>query len=103
VRGVSPISHLTPDRPLVERLPPKAPGGRSAPPDVELLIAEVAALAGLLAQVVELAGSSAIFPGHWEMLAEQAMEHRSVRAAVLAAQGNASRAAGQHGDELQRR
>jgi hypothetical protein len=41
-------------------------------------------LAGLLAQVVEMAGRAAIFPGHWETLAEQAMEHQSVRAALAA-------------------
>jgi hypothetical protein len=84
---MNPVSDLTSDRPLVERLPSKAPGGRSAPPDVEPLIAEGAALAGLLAQVVELAGKAAIFPGHWETLAERAMEHHSVRAALLTAAG----------------
>jgi hypothetical protein len=67
-----------------------APGGRPAPSDAEPLITEVAALAELLAQVVELAERSAVFSGHWEMLAEQAMEHPSVRAALLAAQQDAS-------------
>lgn len=81
---MSPVSDLTPGRSPVERLPSKAPDGRSAPPDVELLITKVAALAGLLAQVVEMAGRTAIFPGHWETLAEQAMEHQSVRAALAA-------------------
>jgi hypothetical protein len=48
---------------------------------------EVAALAGLLAQVVELAAERpAIFPAHLETIAEQAMEHESVRAALLTAQ-----------------
>lgn len=89
LRPVSGVSDLTSDRPLVEQLPSKAPGSRSAPPDLELLITEVAALAELLAQVAELAGNAAIFPGHWETLAEQAMEHPSVRAALLAtARGN---------------
>lgn len=82
---MSPLSDLTSDRPLVERLRPKAPSGRSAPPDAELLMREVAALAGLLAQVVELAAKAAIFPGHLETIAEQAMEHESVRAALLTA------------------
>jgi len=83
VRPLSEVSHLTSDRPPVEQHPSNAPDSRSAPPDVELLITEVA-LAGLLAQVVELADKAAIFPSHWETLAEQAMEHPSVRAALLA-------------------
>jgi hypothetical protein len=87
---VSPVSDLTAGWPPVERPPSKAPGSRSAPPDIEPLITEVAALAGLLAQVVEMASKAAIFPGHWEALAEQAMEHHSVRAALLTAQGDAS-------------
>jgi hypothetical protein len=41
-------------------------------------------LAELPAQVVELAGKAALFPGHWETLAEQAMEHPRVRATLLA-------------------
>jgi hypothetical protein len=81
---MNPVSDQTPDRPLVEQLPSKAPGNRSAPPDVELLITEAAALAELQAQVVELAGNAALFAGHWETLAEQAMEHPSVRATLLA-------------------
>lgn len=85
VRPVSPVSDLTSDRPLVERLPPEAPGGRSAPPDVELLIAE-AAVAVLMAQVIKLAGDNAIFPGHGKTLGERAMEHQSVCTALLAAE-----------------
>ncbi|MBV8993566.1 MAG: hypothetical protein JO287_07670 [Pseudonocardiales bacterium] len=81
---MSPVSDLTYGRPLVERIPSESPGGRSAPPEIELLITEVATLAGLLAQVVEMAGRAAIFPGHWEALAELAMEHASVRAALAA-------------------
>jgi hypothetical protein len=38
----------------------------------------------LLAEVVELAGNPAIFPGRWEQIAEMAMEHESVRAALAA-------------------
>lgn len=51
---------------------------------------EVAALAALLAEVVWLAGRAAIFPGLWEALAEQAMEHESVRAALRAARKDGS-------------
>lgn len=81
---MSPASDLTSDRPPIEPLPPKAPGDRPSPPETEPLITEVATLAELLAQVVELAGSTAIFPGHWQTLAEQAREHQSVRAALAA-------------------
>jgi hypothetical protein len=84
VHPVSPGSDLTSGRPLVERLPSKSLSGRSAPPEVELLITDEATLAGLLAQVVEMARRAAIFPGHWGTLAEQAMEHQSVRAALAA-------------------
>jgi hypothetical protein len=90
VRAVSLVTDLNSRRSLVEQLPPKAPGGRPAPPPVERLVSEVAALAALLAEVVQLAGRAAIFPGQWEALAEQAMDHDSVRAALLAAQEDAS-------------
>lgn len=53
--GVRPVSNLTSDRSLVEQVP-VALGGRSAPPDG--LATEVAALAGLLAEVVGKAQSS---------------------------------------------
>ena len=72
-----------PDRPLVERRPSESPGGRSAPPDADLA-AEVAALAGLLVEVVRLAGDSALFPSRWAQVAELAPEHESVRAALRA-------------------
>ena len=84
------VGDLDSSRPLVERLPPNAPGGRPAPPDVERLVAEVAALAALLAEVVQLAGRAAMFPGYWEALAEHAMEHDSVRTALLVVQEDAS-------------
>lgn len=84
--AVSPVGDLTSGRPLVKQSPPKVPGGRLAPPDVQRLASEVAALAELLAEVVQLAGRAAIFPGQWEALAEQAMEYESVRASLLAAQ-----------------
>ena len=96
VRPVSPVSDLTSGRPPVERLPPKAPDGRSAPPDTEPLRTEVGklapddvrqevqALAELLAEVVQLTAHSAIFPGCWTGIAELAMEHASVRRALHA-------------------
>lgn len=66
--------------------PSQAPGGRSAPPDDAGLAGEVAALAELLADVVQLAGQRAVFPGYWQQIAEQSLQHPSVRAA-LAAEG----------------
>lgn len=77
------VSDLSSGRSLVERPPSQAPGGRPAPRDVDLA-AEVAALAALLADVVQIARSSAIFPGQWAELAELAQEHASVRAALQA-------------------
>lgn len=44
----------------------------------------------LLADVVQLAGRAAVFPAQWEALAEQAVDHESVRAALLAARQDAS-------------
>jgi hypothetical protein len=85
VRAVSLVTDLNSRRSLVEQLPPKAPGGRPAPPPVERLVSEVAALAALLAEVVQLAGQAAWFPGDGKALAKQAMERASVRAALLAA------------------
>ena len=79
---VSPVSDLNSDRPLVEHAP-VAPGGRSAPPDGGLGT-EIAALAALLAEVVQLAEDSAIFLGQWALIAELALEHESVRAALRA-------------------
>lgn len=80
-------------RPLVEQLSPKAPGGRPAPCAADCsvdLAREVRALAALLADVVQLAGRAAVFPAQWEALAEQAVDHESVRAALLAARQDAS-------------
>lgn len=84
---------LDSSRPLVEQLPPKAPGGRPAPCAADCsvdLAREVEALAALLAEVVQLAGRAAIFPGRWEALAEQAVDHESVRAALLSTGEDAS-------------
>jgi hypothetical protein len=71
------------DRSLVGRSPSEAPGDRSAPPDPDLA-AEVAALAELLAEMVRLARDSAVFPSRWAQVAELALEHESVRAALRA-------------------
>ncbi len=76
---------VIPDRPLVELLPSAtAPGGRSVPPGDPAT--EVEALAALLAEVVELAGDRAVFPGRWAHVAELALGHESVRRALLAAE-----------------
>jgi hypothetical protein len=71
------------DRPLVDRCPSEAPGGRSAPPDVDFA-SEVEALADLLAEVVHVARDSAVFPSRWAQVAELALEHEAVRAALRA-------------------
>ena len=71
------MSDLNSGRPLVERSPSEAPGGRSAPADAGLA-AEIAALAALLAE------RRAIFPGQWALIAESVLEHDSVRAALEA-------------------
>jgi hypothetical protein len=75
---------VIPGQPPVE-LPPLtiAPGDRPARSDIDLAT-EVTALAALLAEVVQLAGDSALFPSRWELIAESALEHDSVRAALQA-------------------
>jgi hypothetical protein len=78
VRVVSLVGDLSSGRPPVEQVPPQAPGARPVAPDAGLAT-EVTALAALLAEVVQLAGRAAMFPGLWEALAEQAREHDSVR------------------------
>jgi hypothetical protein len=42
----------------------------------------LAELAALLAEVVVLAGTSAVFPSRWALIAELALEHDSVRTAL---------------------
>ena len=83
------MSVPTPDRARVDPTPSQAPGGRSAPGKVDLAT-EVAALAALLAEAVQLAGTSALFPSRWALLAELALEHDSVRAALRAEQTGAA-------------
>ena len=84
-----PVNITTPDRSLAEPAPSDAPGGRSAPGDVGLAT-EVAALAVLLAEVVQLADTSALFPSRWAQLAELALEHGCVRAAMQAQTGRST-------------
>jgi hypothetical protein len=86
---MSPVSDLNSVRPLVEQSPPESLGGRPAPSDADP-VTEVAALAALLAEVVELAGNSAVFPSRWALIAELALEHDSVRAALRAEQTGAA-------------
>lgn len=81
MRKVRPVNHPTPGRPPVEQPPSKAHGGRPAPTAADPAD-EVVALAALLAEVVHLAGQRAVYPGRWEHLAELALEHHSVRAAL---------------------
>jgi hypothetical protein len=81
------VSGATSGRSPVERPLSKAPGGRSAPPDTDPAT-EVTALAELLGEVVVLAGQRAVFPGRWKYVAELAMEHPSVRAALAAKDGS---------------
>ncbi len=57
--------------------------GLGSPTSPQLL--ETEALAALLAEVVELAGNRAVFPSSWELIAELAMGHESVRRALWAA------------------
>jgi hypothetical protein len=78
---VSPVIDLDSGRPLVERFPSEAPGGRSAPPDADFAM-EIQALVSLLAEVVTLATKRAIFPGQWVLIAELALEHESMRVAL---------------------
>lgn len=68
--------------PIAGRPPVKLPGGRPVPPDD--LTAELKALAELLAEVVMLAADHALFPSRWALIAELALEHDSVRAALPA-------------------
>ena len=80
---MSPVNELNSGRPPVEQFLSQAPGGRPAPPDADPAT-EVAALAALLAEVVELARNSAVFPSRWGLIAELALEHDCVRAALEA-------------------
>ena len=46
---------------------------------------EIESLAALLAEVIQLADDSGVFPGRWAHIAELAREHQVVRRALLAA------------------
>ena len=60
--------------------PESAPGGQPVPSRDS--IGEIAALAALLADVVELTRSSAVYPGHLALIAEQARAYESVQRAL---------------------
>jgi len=60
---------------------PTASSRRSVPPDADLA-EKLAQLAGLLAEVVTLAGNSSVFPSRWQLIEELALEHDSVQAAL---------------------
>jgi hypothetical protein len=53
------------------------------PPDP--IAEEIEALAALLADVVELTPSGAIYPGHFALIAEQAQDHESAQRALRVA------------------
>jgi hypothetical protein len=61
--------------------PESAPGGQPVPPPCAVA-EEIEALAALLADVVELTRSSAVYPGHIAAIAEQARAYGSVRRAL---------------------
>jgi hypothetical protein len=82
---VSPVNDLDSGRRRVEQPPSQSPGGWPAPRDADSAT-EVTVLAALLAEVVELAGNSAVFPSRWALIAELALEHDSVRTALRAEQ-----------------
>jgi hypothetical protein len=61
--------------------PLPAPGGQPVPPD-DPVAEEIEALAALLADVVELTRSGAVYPGHLALIAEQARAYESVQRAL---------------------
>jgi hypothetical protein len=60
---------------------PPAPGGQPEPPP-DPVEEEIEALAALLADVVELTRSGAVYPGHLALIAEQAQGYGSVKRAL---------------------
>jgi hypothetical protein len=71
----SPVGHRLSDA------PESVPGGQPVPPP-DLVEEETEALAALLADVVELTRSSAVYPGHLALIAEQAQGYGSVQRAL---------------------
>jgi hypothetical protein len=61
--------------------PESVPGGQSVPPP-DPVAEEIEALAALLANVVELTRSGALYPGHIALIAEQAQGYASVQRAL---------------------
>lgn len=76
--GMLPVIPGRPPEELALSIPT---GPRPVPPED---VTEVKAPAVLLAEVVLVAGDRAIFPSRWEHLADLALEHDSVRAALRA-------------------
>jgi hypothetical protein len=61
--------------------PESVPGGQPVPPPDPVAV-EAEALAALLADMVELARSGAVYPGHLALIAEQAQGYGSVQRAL---------------------
>jgi hypothetical protein len=61
--------------------PESVPAGQPVPPP-DPVEEEIEALATLLADVVELTRSSAVYPGHLALIAEQAQGYGSVKRAL---------------------
>jgi hypothetical protein len=72
---------LNSGRPPTETFPSPTAGGRGRVPGDDFA-GEIEALAALLAEVVELSGNRAMYPGRLDMIAELARGHESVRRAL---------------------
>jgi hypothetical protein len=72
---------LVAGRPPTETFPSTTAGGRGTVPGDDFA-GEIEALATLLAEVVELSGHRAMYPGRLELIAELARGHESVRRAL---------------------
>jgi hypothetical protein len=62
--------------------PESVPGGQPVPALDPVAEEQIEALAALLADVVELTRSSAVYPGHLALIAEQARGYESVQRAL---------------------
>jgi hypothetical protein len=77
---ISLIARRSPAGHRLSDAPESVPGGQPVPPNP--VAEEAEALAALLADVVELTRSSAVYPGHLALIAEQAQGYESVRRAL---------------------
>jgi len=85
-----------PNRPRRELPPsPATHGRRSILPDADLA-EELAQLAGLLAEVVILAGNSSVFPSRWRLIAELALETRQCASGAASRKDPTGTAGSQH-------